>query len=333
MKFFQKTSVAVIFTVLMIAAALFIGLSPVLKSDKPVEAAQTAVPEQTISQTPAEEQTSNTAGDETISDKYIRDDAGLFTRSGEKAIRDYNDKIYRKTGSHIAILTTDGTGGKTLESCTNSAFDSMGLSEYDMLFAIDTSTEQWYVTTGSYVADYTDSKLESIFQDGFAAILDGDADDAASDMYKDLYNWCQTSLNGAADMEYTPAQDTGRGRRKSMIQLSRFWSFSGSSRPFSAPAAEAAEAEASGRACFWARCSRTIITTTAPDRGLAPDPAVSAAAPDPAAAAEAALAEAAEVSEEVEAGSAVAADKKFSSMNRPFAHILSPYLKKRGSFV
>ena len=93
----------------------------------------------------------------------------------------------------------------------------MGLSEYDMLFAIDTSREQWYVTTGSYVADYTDSKLESIFQNGFAAILDGDADDAASDMYKDLYNWCQTSLNGAADMEYTPAQDTGRGRRKSMI--------------------------------------------------------------------------------------------------------------------
>ena len=68
-----------------------------------------------------------------------------------------------------------------------------------------------------YVADYTDSKLELIFQDGFSAILDSNADDAASDMYKDLYNWCQTSLNGAADMEYTPAQDTGRGRRKSMI--------------------------------------------------------------------------------------------------------------------
>ena len=33
MKFFQKTSVAVIFTVLMIAAALFIGLSPALKSE------------------------------------------------------------------------------------------------------------------------------------------------------------------------------------------------------------------------------------------------------------------------------------------------------------
>ena len=30
MKFFQKTGVAVVFTVLMIAAALFIGLSPVL---------------------------------------------------------------------------------------------------------------------------------------------------------------------------------------------------------------------------------------------------------------------------------------------------------------
>lgn len=217
MKFFQKPGVAVVFTIVMIAAALFIGLSPVLKSDKPAETAQTAVPEQTISQTPAEEQTSNTAGDETISDKYIRDDAGLFTRSGEKAIRDYNDKIYRKTGSHIAILTTDGTGGKTLENYTDSAFDSMGLSEYDMLFAIDTSADEWYVTTGMYVADYTDSKLESIFQDGFAAILDGDADDAASDMYKDLYSWCKTSLNGTANEDYTPVQDTGRVRRKSVI--------------------------------------------------------------------------------------------------------------------
>lgn len=93
----------------------------------------------------------------------------------------------------------------------------MGLSEYDMLFAIDTSTEQWYVTTGSYVADYTDSKLESIFQDGFAAILDGDADDAADTMYGDLYSWCKTSLNGAANEEYTPVQETGRARRKSII--------------------------------------------------------------------------------------------------------------------
>ncbi len=218
MKFFQKTSVAVIFTVLMIAAALFIGLSPALKSEPvPEPMAQTTAQEQTASQTPAAEQTSNTAGDETISDKYIRDDAGLFTRSGENAIQDYNTKIYNKTGSHIAILTTDSTGGKTLESYTNSAFDSMGLSEYDMLFAIDTSADEWYVTTGMYVADYTDSRLESIFQDGFSAILDSNADDAASDMYKDLYNWCQTSLSGAADMEYTPAQDTGRGRRKSMI--------------------------------------------------------------------------------------------------------------------
>lgn len=218
MKFFQKTSVAVIFTVLMIAAALFIGLSPALKSEPvPEPMAQTTAQEQTASQTPAAEQTSNTAGDETISDKYIRDDAGLFTRSGENAIQDYNTKIYNKTGSHIAILTTDSTGGKTLESYTDSAFDSMGLSEYDMLFAIDTSTEQWYVTTGSYVADYTDSKLESIFQNGFAAILDGDADDAASDLYKELYSWCKSSLNGAANEEYAPVQETGRVRRKSII--------------------------------------------------------------------------------------------------------------------
>lgn len=222
MKFFQKTGVAVVFTVLMIAAALFIGLSPALKSEPvPEPAAQTAAQEQTVSQTPAEEQTAqtsaNTAADETISDKYIRDGAGLFTRSGESAIQDHNKKIYSKTGSRIAILTTDSTGSETIESYTSSAFDSMGLSEYDMLFAIDTGAEQWYVTTGAYVADFTDSKLESIFQDGFAAILDGDADDAADTMYEDLYSWCKTSLSSAASTEYVPAQDTGRVRRKSMI--------------------------------------------------------------------------------------------------------------------
>lgn len=222
MKFFQKTGVAVVFTVLMIAAALFIGLSPALKSEPvPEPMAQTAAQEQTVIETPAEEQTAqtapNTAADETISDKYIRDDAGLFTRSGESAIQDYNKKICSKTGSRIAILTTDGTGGKTIEDYTNSSFDSMGLSEYDMLFAIDTNAEQWYVTTGAYVADYADSKLESIFQDGFAAILDGDADDAADTMYEDLYSWCKTSLNGAADEAYVPVQDTRRVRRKSVI--------------------------------------------------------------------------------------------------------------------
>ena len=73
------------------------------------------------------------------------------------------------------------------------------------------------MTTGAYVADFTDSKLESIFQDGFAAILDGDADDAADTMYEDLYSWCKTSLSSAANTEYVPAQDTGRVRRKSVI--------------------------------------------------------------------------------------------------------------------
>lgn len=87
MKFFQKPGVAVVFTIVMIAAALFIGLSPVLKSDKPAETAQTAVPEQTISQTPAEEQTSNTAGDETISDKYIRDAQGCLPAAAKMRFR------------------------------------------------------------------------------------------------------------------------------------------------------------------------------------------------------------------------------------------------------
>lgn len=157
MKFFQKTGVAVAITVLAIAAALFIGLSPVLKSGAETAPVQTVSSQDTSAQTssvslPASESTaSGTAGDETISNKYIRDEAGLFTRSAENTIKDYNDKIYSKTGSHVAILTTADTGGMSLEGYTNSAFDAMGLSEYDMLFSVDTDTQTWYVTTGAYV--------------------------------------------------------------------------------------------------------------------------------------------------------------------------------------
>ena len=204
MKFFQKTGVAVAITVLAIAAALFIGLSPVLKSGAETAPVQTVSSQDTSAQTssaslPASESTaSGTAGDETISNKYIRDEAGLFTRSAENTIKDYNDKIYSKTGSHVAILTTADTGGMSLEGYTNSAFDAMGLSEYDMLFSVDTDTQTWYVTTGAYVADFADSRLESIFKDGFAAILDTDTDEAAKDLYKDLYSWCKSNLTGAA---------------------------------------------------------------------------------------------------------------------------------------
>lgn len=218
MKFFQKTGVAVTITVLAVVAALVIGFGPSLTGQKTEQTVSQEIParETTATETPATE-VSGTAGDETISNKYIRDDAGLFTRSGETEIKDYNDKIYSRTGTHVAILTTADTKGMSLESYTNNAFDSMGLSEFDMLFSIDTTSQTWYVTTGAYVADSTDSELEQIFKSGFASILDSDADDAAKTLYKQLYSWCKSNLNGAAPQAEEPVQQTSYGRRKSVI--------------------------------------------------------------------------------------------------------------------
>lgn len=218
MKFFQKTGVAVTITVLAVVAALVIGFVPSLTGQKTGQTVSQEIParETTATETPAAE-VSGTAGDETISNKYIRDDAGLFTRSGETEIKDYNDKIYSKTGTHVAILTTADTKGMSLESYTNNAFDSMGLSEFDMLFSIDTTSQTWYVTTGAYVADSTDSELEQIFKSGFASILDSDADNAAKTLYKQLYSWCKSNLNGAAPQAEEPVQQTSYGRRKSVI--------------------------------------------------------------------------------------------------------------------
>ena len=64
MKFFQKTGVAVAITVLAIAAALFIGLSPVLKSGAETAPVQTVSSQDTSAQTssaslPASESTAS----------------------------------------------------------------------------------------------------------------------------------------------------------------------------------------------------------------------------------------------------------------------------------
>ena len=220
MKFFQKTGVAVTITVIAVIAALVIGLWPVIqnagtRTPEPAPAQSVSAPAEASSAQPAAAPSS--AGSESIGNKYIKDDAGLFTRSGETAIADYNDKIYTKTGSHVAILTVDGTNGVSIENYTNSQFDAMALSEYDMLFAVDVSSQTWYVTTGSYVADYTNSKLETIFQDGFTAILDEDADDAAQELYKDLYSWCRSNLSGVQQDAYYAEEPVQRSGRKSLI--------------------------------------------------------------------------------------------------------------------
>ena len=108
----------------------------------------------------------------------------------------------------------------SLEGYTNSAFDAMGLSEYDMLFSVDTDTQTWYVTTGAYVADFADSRLESIFKDGFAAILDTDADEAAKDLSQGPLQLVQVEPDRrcrAARRRSRSDRQTGYGRRESVI--------------------------------------------------------------------------------------------------------------------
>ena len=223
MKFFQKTGVAVTITVIAVIAALVIGFLPTLqKSNTPeavpeiVQSAQDSAQDsaQQTEQSGQSASTSQTAGDESIGNQYIRDEAGLLSKSTENKIKQYNDKIYSKTGTHIAILTVSDTGGMSLESYTGSRFDTMGLSESDMLFAVDTSTETWYVTTGANVSDYTDSSLESIFRNGFSGILDSDADDAAESLYKQLYGWCESNLTGQQTVVTAEPQIR---KRKSLI--------------------------------------------------------------------------------------------------------------------
>ena len=112
MKFFQKTGVAVTITVLAVVAALVIGFGPSLTGQTTEQTVSQEIParETTATETPAAE-VSGTAGDETISNKYIRDDAGLFTRSGRRRSRTTTARSIRRlapTSPSLRLLTRRG---------------------------------------------------------------------------------------------------------------------------------------------------------------------------------------------------------------------------------
>ena len=101
MKFFQKTGVAVTITVIAVIAALVIGFLPTLqKSNTPeavpetVQSAQDSA--QQTEQSGQSASTSQTAGDESIGNQYIRDEAGLLSKSTENKIKRITTKSIAK---------------------------------------------------------------------------------------------------------------------------------------------------------------------------------------------------------------------------------------------
>ena len=174
MKLLKKQWFAVVVTLVLIAGSVAWSL---LRTP-----AAPAVP--AVSGTAAQ-----TDGSGTISDPYIRDEAGLLPASAERTIRKWNDRIASYASARVAIFTETSSSG-SIGADTAAMFSRMGLSERDMLLGLDVQSHTWYVELGSVANSYADAALQAIFEEGADALLAGtDMQEDADDLYDDLYDW------------------------------------------------------------------------------------------------------------------------------------------------
>ena len=160
MKFFQKRSVAIVLTVLMIAAAIGIGQARKV----PGSGSAGAVPE---------------AGalDDSLStsqyEDYIWDEANVLNSSQERSICLYNANWVKRYDSLIAVAAVEDTDGQAIDDYAYDLGEEIQLGRADAILVLDTSAKDAYLAVGpdypmtdSQITGYMDSTLFEPVQAG-----------------------------------------------------------------------------------------------------------------------------------------------------------------------
>lgn len=129
MGIFKKQGVAVLITVLMIAAAVFIGRS---------RGAQTPAPEP--------------GGSVESAGYYVYDEAGVLSAGTEEKLSQRNRQMMQDMDVVTAVVTCN-YGGDDLYSYAMDYAGSIGLSGYDFIVVLDISGENYWLLQGADLVD------------------------------------------------------------------------------------------------------------------------------------------------------------------------------------
>lgn len=132
-KFFGNRAVAVVITVLVIAAVSAYGL---LRAPAPLPDVQFGT--------------------------WVSDEADVLTEQAENSIQQDNLTLYESYDSLLPVAIVDTIGGGTMEEYAVSLANAWGLGQRDMLLLIAMDTQQSYLAYGS--------EIEAYFYDGGEAI-------------------------------------------------------------------------------------------------------------------------------------------------------------------
>ena len=160
MKFFQKRSVAVVLTLLIILASIGLGQvrRPVQSSPAPEPADPSAL-----------DTSLNTSG---YTD-WLWDEAGVLSDATEETLCLYNANWDYRYNSLIAVLMVDSLDGQDIESYAYDQGTQIGLGQGDALLVAAVDDELYYVATGydfsTILTSSVTSRLDGMLSSNFGA--------------------------------------------------------------------------------------------------------------------------------------------------------------------
>lgn len=110
---------------------------------------------------------------------FIADDADLFSDYEETEILSAIEYFTSEKEFSLAVVTTDFTSGLSSEEYADDYYDYLidneGLGENGLLFLIDMDNrEVWISTSGECILSYNDIEIDSIIDNGYNYLTNGD---------------------------------------------------------------------------------------------------------------------------------------------------------------
>ena len=148
MKFFQKRSVAVVLTLLIILASIGLGQvrRPVQSSPAPEPADPSAL-----------DTSLNTSG---YTD-WLWDEAGVLSDATEETLCLYNANWDARYGMIMAVAAVSDTDGMAIDTYTYQLGNDIGLGSQDLLLVMDVGGQDAFLIPGDSVT--SDSAVLSVF--------------------------------------------------------------------------------------------------------------------------------------------------------------------------
>lgn len=110
---------------------------------------------------------------------FIADDADLFSDYEETEVSSAIEYFTSEKEFSLAVVTTDFTSGLSSEEYADDYYDYLidneGLDENGLLFLIDMDNrEVWISTSGECILSYNDIEIDSIIDNGYNSLTNGD---------------------------------------------------------------------------------------------------------------------------------------------------------------